>query len=98
VLAPERRQELRVSNGLRVGELALDGGEPVNRLGKAVAEAQAPVFPYFWRKRSTRPAVSTSFCLPVKKGWQFEQMSVWISAVVERVTNVLPQAHFTVAA
>jgi hypothetical protein len=26
-----------------------------------------------------------------------EQMSVWISSCVERVTNVLPQAHFTVA-
>ena len=24
--------------------------------------------PYFFLKRSTRPAVSTSFCLPVKKG------------------------------
>ncbi len=27
------------------------------------------------RKRSTRPAVSISFCLPVKKGWQAEQIS-----------------------
>ena len=36
-------------------------------------------------------------CLPVKNGWQAAQTSVWISAIVERVWNVLPQAHFTVA-
>src|SRR4029077_968470 len=30
---------------------------------------------YFLVKRSTRPAVSSSFCLPVKKGWQLEQIS-----------------------
>src|SRR6516225_544448 len=33
---------------------------------------------YFFWNRSTRPAVSTSFCLPVKKGWQFEQISTRI--------------------
>ena len=26
---------------------------------------------------STRPAVSSSRCLPVKNGWQFEQISTW---------------------
>ena len=31
--------------------------------------------PYFCRKRSTRPAVSISFCFPVKNGWQTLQMS-----------------------
>ena len=30
---------------------------------------------YLRRKRSTRPAVSISFCLPVKNGWQAEQIS-----------------------
>src|SRR6266851_4772901 len=30
---------------------------------------------YLRRKRSTRPAVSMSFCLPVKKGWHAEQIS-----------------------
>src|ERR1022692_3675966 len=30
---------------------------------------------YFRLKRSMRPAVSSSFCLPVKNGWQFEQIS-----------------------
>ena len=30
---------------------------------------------YFRRNRSTRPAVSTSRCLPVKNGWQTEQIS-----------------------
>src|SRR6266481_3860956 len=42
---------------------------------------------YFLVKRSTRPAVSTSFCLPVKKGWQFEQISTRSMSplMVERV-------------
>src|SRR5215471_5084314 len=51
---------------------------------------------YFRRKRSTRPAVSTSFCLPVKNGWQFEQISTAMSPLwVDRVINVLPQAQCT---
>src|SRR5205814_126525 len=33
--------------------------------------------PYLRWKRSTRPAVSTSFCLPVKNGWHAEQISTW---------------------
>jgi len=53
-------------------------------------------FAYFRRKRSTRPAVSKSFCFPVKNGWQAEQISTWISPLwVERVTKLLPQAHMT---
>src|SRR5262245_2935115 len=32
---------------------------------------------YFFVKRSTRPAVSISFCLPVKNGWQLEQISTF---------------------
>src|SRR2546427_12182705 len=55
------------------------------------------VAPYFWRNRSTRPAVSTSFCLPVKYGWHLAQTSTWIRGTVERVTKLLPHAHFTVA-
>ena len=31
--------------------------------------------PYFLRNFSTRPAESRNFCFPVKKGWQFEQIS-----------------------
>ena len=44
-----------------------------------------------------RPAVSISFCLPVKKGWQAEQISVKISPpfFVERVSKLLPQWHLT---
>src|SRR5271170_4044013 len=55
---------------------------------------------YFFVKRSTRPAVSTSFCLPVKNGWQFEQISTRICwpLNVERVSNVLPQAQCTFTA
>src|SRR5215472_13008352 len=55
-----------------------------------------PTLAYLRRKRSTRPAVSISFCLPVKNGWQLEQISTWISPrCVERVVNVLPHAQCT---
>src|SRR6266700_374907 len=60
----------------------------------ALAAASA----YFLVKRSTRPAVSTSFCLPVKKGWQLEQISTRSISplMVERVWKVWPQAQCTV--
>jgi hypothetical protein len=91
VLAAQRGHALLVPDRLRVGELLLYLSGTLERVGEPVAETQLsvlraePCLPYFWRKRSTRPAVSTSFCLPVKKGWQLAQMSVWISASVERV-------------
>ena len=44
-------------------------------------------------KRSTRPPVSTSFCLPVKKGWHLEQTSTTIFSLVEPVSMTLPQAQ-----
>src|SRR6267154_1491343 len=64
----------------------------------AVAFAAASA--YFFVKRSTRPAVSTSFCLPVKNGWQLEQISTRRNSplMVERVGNVCPQAQCTVTA
>ena len=51
--------------------------------------------PNFLLKRSTRPAVSTNFCLPVKNGWQAEQISTAMRGSVLRVVNVLPQEHVT---
>ena len=46
---------------------------------------------YLRRKRSTRPAVSTRRCLPVKNGWQLEQISTLIFPLwVERVSKLLP--------
>jgi len=55
---------------------------------------------YFIPKRflnlSTRPPVSTSFCLPVKKGWHFEQISTLIFSFVEPVSITLPQAQVIV--
>jgi hypothetical protein len=96
VLSSERREEPGVANGLRIEELALDLRRTREGVGESITDAQAG-FPYFCRKRSTRPAVSTNFCFPVKNGWQTLQMSVWISAIVERVWNVFPHAHFTVA-
>ena len=50
---------------------------------------------YFLLNLSTRPPVSTSFCLPVKNGWQFEQISTRISLFVEAVSITAPQAHLT---
>jgi hypothetical protein len=99
VLATEAREELRVTERSRVEQLVLELLRPPQRLVEAVAEAQAVAsgFAYFWRKRSTRPAVSISFCLPVKNGWQLLQMSVLSVGSVERVWKTLPQAHFTVA-
>jgi len=62
----------------------------------AASALPASDFAYLRRKRSTRPAVSTSFCLPVKKGWQAEQISTLMSPLwVERVIKVLPQAQCT---
>jgi hypothetical protein len=67
-------------------------------LAALAASTFAAASAYFFVKRSTRPAVSISFCLPVKKGWQFEQISTRnISPLmVERVGKVLPQAQCTV--
>jgi hypothetical protein len=96
VLAAERREPFRILERPWVGKLPLYLSGSGERLREAIAEAQA-CLPYFCRKRSMRPAVSTSFCLPVKNGWHAEQMSVWISAWVERVSNVLPHAQLTVA-
>src|SRR6266567_998857 len=62
------------------------------------AVALAAASAYFLVKRSTRPAVSSSFCLPVKKGWQFEQISTRSISplIVERVEKLFPQAQCTV--
>jgi hypothetical protein len=45
--------------------------------------------------RSTWPAVSTMFCVPVKKGWQFEQTSTRIDSEVDPTMNVVPHAQWT---
>src|SRR5438132_4429928 len=45
---------------------------------------------------STRPVVSTYFILPVKKGWQAEQISTVMFFRVLRVANLLPQPQVTV--
>ena len=60
------------------------------------ASASFGLFAYFFWKRSTRPAESTSFCLPVKKGWQAEQISTFRSPSVDRVSNALPQMQVMV--
>jgi hypothetical protein len=98
LMFPAQRRQLPGVLGSRgVGKFAFDFGGAGDGVRETVAEAQADFPAYFWRKRSTRPAVSTSFCFPVKNGWQLEQISRWSSPIVERVCQVLPQAHFTVA-
>jgi hypothetical protein len=100
VLPSEGSHQLLVLYGFRIGKLLLDFAGALQRVSEPAAETQASVLAgleYFWRKRSTRPAVSTSFCLPVKNGWHCAQMSVWISAWVERVWYVFPHAQRTVA-
>ena len=57
-----------VLDRFRIGEARFDFARPLEGVGESIAEAQLSL-PYFWRKRSTRPAVSISFCFPVKKGW-----------------------------
>ena len=52
---------------------------------------------YFRLNFSMRPAESSSFCLPVKNGWQFAQISIWRLPVVERVSNTLPHTQVTTA-
>ena len=52
---------------------------------------------YFFLNRSTRPSVSTIFCVPVKNGWQTEQISIRISGFVDRVFTTDPHAQAMVA-
>src|SRR5712671_2986727 len=62
----------------------------------AASALPASLLAYLRRKRSIRPAVSSNFCLPVKKGWQAEQISTLMSPrCAERVTNAFPQAQCT---
>src|SRR5258707_14147635 len=68
----------------------------------ATAAPTAPCF-FLWSQLylrwnfSTRPVVSTYFILPVKKGWQAEQISTMMFFLVLRVVNLLPQPQVTVA-
>jgi hypothetical protein len=52
---------------------------------------------YRFLNRSTRPAVSIIFCLPVINGWQFEQISILMSFLVDLVSITLPQTQVIVA-
>ena len=67
-----------------------------HRLAADVRLSQAfALVSYFLRNRSTRPAVSISLYLPVKYGWQFEQISTLNEPRVERVSITFPQAQTT---
>src|SRR5438045_2343618 len=94
-------------SGALTGAHPDDGGLFRFEIGRGAyfAPAAAGVGAVFWKlyvppnfllNRSTRPAVSTNFCLPVKNGWQALQMSTVIFPSVLRVVNVLPQAQWTV--
>ena len=77
------------------GRLLAEGKVKIRRYRAAPPYTFADYLPRLKRllKRSTRPPVSTSFCLPVKKGWHLEQISTRISGTVEMVSSVLPQAQ-----
>src|SRR4051812_22588500 len=90
------------------GELSSETvARPAPRRGRAGrdylgASASAPGFLrwaqlYFFWNFSTRPVVSKNFILPVKNGWQAEQISTAMFFRVLRVVNLLPQPHTTVA-
>src|SRR3954452_21717540 len=68
------------------------GASPRERVCRRTYDL-APAFAYFLLKRSMRPAVSISFCLPVKNGWQLEQMSIPKSPRVEKVSCTIPHAQ-----
>jgi hypothetical protein len=66
MLTPQLCQPLGVPQDGRVKQIPFDVGRTRERVGEAVAQAQTAAFRLnFWLKRSTRPAVSISFCLPV---------------------------------
>jgi len=71
MFASELCELFRVLERLRIRKRRFYLACPVEGLGESISEAQLSLplsLPYFWRKRSTRPAVSISFCLPVKNG------------------------------
>lgn len=49
----------------RIRERRFDFSRPCERFCESIVETQLSFLSYFWRKRSTRPAVSISFCFPV---------------------------------
>src|SRR5436190_4474872 len=79
------------------------GGQPFLRSGEVyLAPSASPGFLrpaqlYFFWNFSTRPVVSMNFILPVKNGWQAEQISTVMFFFVLRVVNLLPQPQVTVA-
>jgi len=71
--------------------------EPIDYLvSPGLASACFCPQPYFRWNFSTRPAVSTNLTLPVKNGWQAEQISTWILGRVLRVLKEFPQPQTTV--
>src|ERR1700730_8291858 len=92
------------------GDLSITGRFPQSKIDNqkssiylgVSAGAASPAFLrlsqlYFFWNFSTRPVVSTNFILPVKKGWQAEQISTVMFFLVLRVLNLLPQPQTTVA-
>ena len=77
----------------RTGLLA---GNPLGEHALETGTGPQSLMLYFFLKRSIRPAVSTSFCLPVKNGWQAEQISTLMSLTVERVSITLPHTQVMV--
>ena len=80
---------------VEIGPSRLQDGGGARRARTADTHAwlQARGVPYLFRNTSTRPAVSTIVCRPVKKGWQLEHTVTRMLGTVERVCTVAPQVH-----
>ena len=95
-----RISQLRSYASLECWSAGLDAGR---KLHSTPTPCYFGVFPpcwasnlaYFLRNLSIRPAVSTSFCLPVKKGWHLEQISTLIFFLLDPTSTTLPHAQRT---
>lgn len=67
-------------------------------LDEEIPEESLNLFKIYVKKRCMNMpvAVSTSFCLPVKKGWHFEHISILMFCFVDLVWITSPQAQVIV--
>ena len=66
VFATQLSQAPSILHRARIRERRFDFARSRERFRQSIAKTQLSFLStYFWRKRSTRPAVSISFCFPV---------------------------------
>ena len=84
----QRRESLNQLNYRIEGIMKKSNQAEVSTCPVVSSSAFTFFLPYFLTNFSTRPALSTSFCLPVKYGWQSEQISTLIWGTVEILRRV----------